>query len=156
MRVTTTFLLGGALSLASLTPATGAVAASSGPAGQARTYDAVQSFQNQATGRCMDDTDNGFRTWSCNGSSPQRWNVRVWGDGTRELKNINTGRCIEDTDSGFRTAVCNSSREQSWWVQVWNDGTVRFQNQHTSRCIDDSSLGFRTWACNSLPYQSWS
>ncbi|MFB7101481.1 RICIN domain-containing protein [Streptomyces hydrogenans] len=155
MRAATTLLLGGALALASLTPATGALAATSGSFGPAGTYDAVQSFRNQSTNRCMDDTTNGFRTWSCNGSNPQLWNVRVWGDGTRELRNINTGRCIEDTDSGFRTAVCNAGQEQSWWITVWNDGTVRFKNQHTSRCIDDSSLGFRTWACNSLPYQSW-
>lgn len=147
------FLLGGALVFASLVPTTGALAAAGAPA---RADDAIQSLRNQATGRCMDDTSNGFRTWSCNGSSPQLWNVHVWGDGTRQLRNNNTGRCIEDTDNGFRTVNCNSSPEQSWWVKVWGDGTVRFQNQHTQRCIDDSSLGFRTWACNDTQYQSWS
>ncbi|MFJ3326056.1 RICIN domain-containing protein [Streptomyces griseus] len=116
----------------------------------------AQSFQNQATGRCIDDTDNGFRTWSCNGSYAQKWNIISWTDGTRQLRSVNTARCMEDTDNGFRTVqTCNSSREQSWWVKVWNDGSIRFQNQATGRCIDDSSLGFRTWACNDTAFQSW-
>ncbi|MGK5637127.1 RICIN domain-containing protein [Streptomyces sp. URMC 126] len=151
MRHLRTLLLGGALTAASLIPAPGALAA---PAG---TTDVVQSFRNQATGRCIDDTNQGFRTWSCNGSTPQKWSVHVWGDGTRQLRSVNTGRCVEDTDNGFRTVgSCGSAPEQSWWVKVWGDGTVRFQNQATGRCIDDSNQGFRTWACNDSPYQSWS
>ncbi|MFJ6700015.1 RICIN domain-containing protein [Streptomyces sp. NPDC091272] len=166
MRALRTLLLGGALALASLASAPGALALEGDPAPQgtetvttpAGAVDAIQSFRNQATGRCLDDTDNGgFRAWSCNGSNPQKWSVHVWGDSTRQLRNVATGRCIEDTDNGFRTVgACNSSPEQSWWVTVWGDGTVRFQNQLTGRCIDDSSLGLRTWGCNNTPYQSWS
>lgn len=157
MRGTRSLLLGGVFALASLAAPSDALAVENGSPSPARADDAIQSFRNQATGRCMDDTDNGFRTWSCNGSSPQLWTVHTWDDGTRQLRNINTGRCVEDTDNGFRTVgTCSSSPEQSWWVKVWADGTVRFQNQATLRCIDDSSLGFRTWACNDTPYQSWS
>ncbi|GGR27105.1 RICIN domain-containing protein [Streptomyces netropsis] len=164
MRSMRTLLLGGALAVTALAPAPGALATGHSTApvptvapAPARADDVVQSFRNQATGRCMDDTNNGFRTWSCNGSTPQKWSVHVWGDGTRQLRSLNTGRCVEDTDNGFRTvATCNSNPEQSWWVKAWGDGTVRFQNQATMRCIDDSSLGFRTWACNDTPYQSWS
>ncbi|MEV4440763.1 RICIN domain-containing protein [Streptomyces sp. NPDC049577] len=162
MRRTRALLLGAALSLTSLAVAPSALADGNGtlsvrnsPAGAT---DAIQTFRNQATGRCMDDTTNGgFRTWSCNGSGPQKWNVHVWNDGTRQLRNINTGRCIEDTDNGLRTVICNSSPEQSWWIKVWNDGTVRFQGQVTGRCLEDSDgSGFRTWACDSSPNQSWS
>ncbi len=156
---------GGAVALAalvSLVHAPAALAAgapsvspSAGAVALANPGDA-QSFQNQATGRCIDDTDNGFRTWSCNGSNAQKWNIISWNDGTRQLRSVNTARCMEDTDNGFRTVqTCNSSREQSWWVKVWNDGSIRFQNQATGRCIDDSSLGFRTWACNDTAFQSW-
>lgn len=158
MRGTRSLLLGGIFVLASLAAPPGALAAEngSGPASPARVADATQSFRNQATGRCMDDTDNGFRTWSCNGSNPQLWDVKVWDDGTRQLRNVNTNRCVEDSDNGFRTVgTCSSSPAQSWWVKVWGDGTVRFQNQATLRCIDDSSLGFRTWPCNDTTYQSW-
>ncbi|MCX4846451.1 RICIN domain-containing protein [Streptomyces sp. NBC_00893] len=157
MRGTRSLLIGGVLVLASLSAPTGtALAAGNGSASPARAADATQSFRNQATGRCMDDTDDGFRTWSCNGSNPQLWDVKVWDDGTRQLRNVNTGRCVEDSDNGFRTVgTCGSTPEQSWWIKVWDDGTVRFQNQATLRCIDDSSLGFRTWPCNDAPYQSW-
>ncbi|MFF7727106.1 RICIN domain-containing protein [Streptomyces sp. NPDC008001] len=154
MRSMRTLLIGGFLVATSLVPAPGALAAAASPAGA---QDAVQTFRNQATGKCMDDTNNGFRTWSCNGSTPQKWSVHVWNDGTRQLRSANTGRCVEDTDNGFRTVGnCGSNPEQSWWVKVWADGTVRFQNQATLRCIDDSNQGFRTWACNDSPYQSWS
>ncbi|MET9415679.1 RICIN domain-containing protein [Streptomyces klenkii] len=152
MRSMRTLLLGGSLAVTSLVATV--PMASAAPAGA---EDVVQSFRNQATGKCMDDTNNGFRTWSCNGSTPQKWSVHVWGDGTRQLRSANTGRCVEDTDNGFRTVgSCSSAPEQSWWVKVWADGTVRFQNQATLRCIDDSNQGFRTWACNDSPYQSWS
>ncbi|MEI7031547.1 RICIN domain-containing protein [Streptomyces pratensis] len=157
MRGMHALLLGGVLTLASLAAPPGAPAAENTSQADARTAAATQSFRNQATNRCMDDTDSGFRTWSCNGSRPQLWDVKVWGDGTRQLRNVNTGRCIEDSHTnGFRTVgSCSSAAEQSWWVKVWGDGTVRFQNQVTLRCIDDSSLGFRTFPCNDLPYQSW-
>ncbi|MFJ2607894.1 RICIN domain-containing protein [Streptomyces sp. NPDC087425] len=150
-------LIGGALALVVLAVTTDtALASANDSASAARAADATQGFRNQATGRCMDDTDAGFRTWSCNGSGPQLWDVKVWGDGTRQLRNVSTGRCVEDSDDGFRTVgTCGSSPAQSWWVKVFADGTVRFQNQATLRCVDDSSLGFRTWPCNDTPYQSW-
>ncbi|WP_405861710.1 hypothetical protein OG361_40095 [Streptomyces sp. NBC_00090] len=73
MSGTRTLLLGGALAFASLVPASGAVAAASGTHAPARTQDVVQSFRNQATDRCMDDTSNGFRTWPCNSTPYQSW-----------------------------------------------------------------------------------
>lgn len=165
VRSTSKVFAGGAVAIAALVslvqaPVALAAAAPSSPssagaAAPVSPYDA-QSFRNQATGRCIDDTDNGFRTWSCNGSNAQKWNVISWNDGTRQLRSVNTARCMEDTANGFRTVqTCNSSPEQSWWVKVWNDGSIRFQNQATGRCIDDSSLGFRTWACNDTAFQSW-
>ncbi|MFJ7087517.1 hypothetical protein ACIQU8_30310 [Streptomyces griseus] len=33
----------------------------------------AQSFQNQATGRCIDDSSLGFRTWACNDTAFQSW-----------------------------------------------------------------------------------
>jgi len=119
--------------------------------------DPINIYQNQATRRCMDDTDHGgFRTWTCNGTPAQRWIVHRWPDNTYRFQNLNTGRCIDDNSAnGFRTRTCNTSPNQSWYVRYWADGTRRFQNQATGRCIDDSANGFRTLPCNTSPNQSW-
>lgn len=123
-----------------------------------RPLDAVETFQNENTLRCMDDsTTYGLRAFSCNGLSYQEFNVHVWNDGTRELQNINTGRCVDDsTTYGLRAYPCNSSTYQSWWILHFSDGSIGFQNQNTGRCIDDSaSYGLRAFGCNSLNYQRW-
>lgn len=118
--------------------------------------DPVWSYRNQATNRCMDDTnEGGFRTWPCNGTNPQRWTVHTWNDGTVRFQNNATGRCIYDSNTGFRTMPCDSSTNQSWWVKYWNDGTRRFQNQQTGRCIRDGNDGFFTWTCDASTNQSW-
>jgi hypothetical protein len=121
----------------------------------AHAADPIYTYKNQATARCIDDTDQGFRTWTCNGTNPQRWWVKDWGDGTFRFQNVNTGRCIDDSDQGFRTWTCNAGQNQSWYVTYWGDGTRRFQNQATGRCMDDSGNGFRTWSCNTGQNQSW-
>ncbi|PJE96732.1 hypothetical protein CUT44_17020 [Streptomyces carminius] len=123
--------------------------------GASAATNAVNTFQNQGTGRCIDDTSNGFRTWDCNNSAAQQWNVHKWADGTVQLRNLNTGRCMYDGDQGFKTATCDSSTNQSWFVRHWNDGTIELKNQATNKCIDDSNLGFRTLGCNTGVYQSW-
>ncbi|MFF1615790.1 RICIN domain-containing protein [Amycolatopsis sp. NPDC058278] len=93
--------------------------AASGKDSPAVVADAVNTFKNQATGRCIDDSSAGFRTWTCNTSTNQKWNVHIWGDGTRQLKNQATGRCIDDSSAGFRTWTCwpgsdPNSANQSW------------------------------------------
>jgi hypothetical protein len=135
------------------------------PSANATVLDVVNTFKNQATARCIDDSSAGFRTWTCNSSANQQWNVHVWGDGTRQLKSQATGRCIDDSSAGFRTWTCwpgsnPSSANQSWYVTAWGDGTIQFKNQATGRCIDDSAAGFRTWTCwpgsnPSSANQSW-
>jgi hypothetical protein len=125
------------------------------PAATASAADAVNTFKNQATNRCIDDTSQGFRTFDCNGTPAQNWIVHKWNDGTVQLKNANTNRCMYDSDQGFKTLPCDSSTNQSWHVRHWNDGTLELKNQATNRCIDDSNLGFRTLGCNAGQYQSW-
>jgi hypothetical protein len=118
--------------------------------------DAIQTFQNQNTGRCIDDTNQGFRTWGCNGTPPQSWRVHVFNDGTRRLQSVNTGRCIFDSNGGFRTvSPCDSSTNQSWFIDRLPGGQIAFRNQATQRCIDDTNQGFRTWSCNRTPAQQW-
>lgn len=81
----------------------------------AQAADPIYTYRNQATGRCIDDTSNGFRTWTCNGTNPQRWIVHQWGNGTYRFQNVHTGRCIDDSSAGFRTWSCNSGQNQSWF-----------------------------------------
>lgn len=119
--------------------------------------DVVQTFRNQNTNRCIDDTDSGFRTWPCNGTDPQKWIVHQFQDGTVRFQNVYTRRCIYDANDGFRTVTnCDSSTNESWYVAHWGDGSIRLENQATQRCMDDTTAGFRTWApCNSTPAESW-
>ncbi|MBD0841790.1 MULTISPECIES: RICIN domain-containing protein [unclassified Streptomyces] len=125
------------------------------PATTASAADVINTFKNQATNRCIDDTNQGFRTWSCNDSNAQKWIVHKWNDGTVQLKNVNTNRCMYDSDQGFKTLPCDDSRNQSWYVKKWADNTIELKNQATNRCIDDSNVGFRTLGCNAGTFQSW-
>jgi hypothetical protein len=43
------------------------------PAATASAADAVNTFKNQATNRCIDDSSAGFRTWACNSGQNQSW-----------------------------------------------------------------------------------
>ncbi|SHG81355.1 RICIN domain-containing protein [Streptoalloteichus hindustanus] len=121
--------------------------------------EAVNTFRNQETGRCIDDSNaHGLRAFGCNNLDFQRFQVTVWKDKTREFKNLNTNRCIDDSAAhGLRAFGCNKSRFQSWWVTRWKDGTLEFRNQETGRCIDDSHPhGLRAFGCNKSRFQSWS
>jgi hypothetical protein len=154
-----TVALGAGLLMASPVPAHAAggalSAASSGAVAPAA--DPIQTFQNQNTGRCIDDTDSGgFRTFSCNGTRPQQWRVHVFLDGTRRLQNVNTGRCMFDSNGGFFTTSCDASTNESWFIDHPASGQIAFRNQQTGRCIDDTDQGgFRTFSCNSTRPQQW-
>src|SRR4051812_19944208 len=114
-------------------PAGGLSAGTAGTAIGTR-VDPVHIYQNQATGRCMDDSANGLRTRTCNGTYAQQWIVHRWDDGTYRFQNRATGRCIDDSANGLRTLPCNMSPNQSWIVNRWADGTRRYKNQATGRC----------------------
>ncbi|GIH10007.1 hypothetical protein Rhe02_80740 [Rhizocola hellebori] len=139
--------------LAMLAVAVAAAVFVEAPAAQAA--DPIWSYSNQGTGKCIDDTPAGFRTYNCNGTNAQKWIVHSWNDGTVRFQNVNTGRCIYDGNQGFRTLTCNSSTNQSWWVVYWADNTRRFQNQATGYCMEDSILGLRTVNCDSSQWESW-
>ncbi len=121
--------------------------------GPAQAADPIFTYQNQITNRCMDDTSQGFRTWPCNDTNPQRWIVHAWADGTYRFQNVNTGRCIDDSSQGFRTWPCNSGQNQSWFVTVFKGNERQFQNQATGRCITDEP--FTVTACTASDYQRW-
>lgn len=138
-------------------PLLATVSASASPVSHIAPHAAsVQTFHNQATNACLDDSAAyGLRAAACTTSSTQKWSVSAVPN-YRMLKNVSTGRCVDDSlHYGLRAVSCNGLAYQQWFVKHWNDGTFRFQNHNTGRCIDDSGKGLRPIACNSTPYQSW-
>ncbi|MCB8900989.1 MULTISPECIES: RICIN domain-containing protein [unclassified Streptomyces] len=124
-------------------------------AGALRAADVVQTFANMATGSCLDDSQQyGLRGYACNGGVYQKWNVHVWGDGTRQLRNLATNECLFDDGFTLDTRGCNSSREQSWFAHKSGD-RVTFQSQATGECLDDSQYGLRTIQCYYNRNQTW-
>ncbi|MDX6758718.1 RICIN domain-containing protein [Streptomyces sp. F8] len=123
--------------------------------------DSVQSFRNDATSACLDDSEHGIRTYTCLGNDHQKWNVHRWADGTRELRNINTGRCLTGSPGGkVAPYPCDKAKDQSWIVHRYPDGAVELKNQQTGLCLDDSpSHHLRTFPCGThtqkSPYQTW-
>lgn len=100
--------------------ATTADAAASGPgyAGLGGT----RVIKSNATGRCLDDSAYGLRTFPCNGLDFQKFNVTNNPDGTHYLVNRSTGRCVEDAPSGIRAARCNGFYRQRWYFSNWGPG----------------------------------
>ncbi|GAA1719972.1 RICIN domain-containing protein [Fodinicola feengrottensis] len=76
---------------------------------------AVRRIHNMNTGRCIDDSDFGFRTNACNRSAFQQWTFFQEGIGGYQFRNADTGRCIDDSDFGFRTNVCNFKMYQTFF-----------------------------------------
>ncbi|KQX46290.1 MULTISPECIES: RICIN domain-containing protein [unclassified Streptomyces] len=133
----------------------GALRTTGAAAGVLGATDVVQTFGNMATGSCLDDSQQfGLRGYGCNGGVYQKWNVHVWGDGTRQLRNLATNECLYDDGYTLATRACNSSREQSWFAHK-NGDRVTFESQATGECLDDSEYGLRTIQCYYNRNQTW-
>lgn len=68
---------------------------------------------NQATGRCLDDSNYGLRSIGCNGGAFQKWLLQDRGNGV-EVRNVWTGKCLDDSGAGLRTFSCNGLNYQRW------------------------------------------
>ena len=120
----------------------------------ADTAQEVSTFRNRVTGRCLDDSGAGLRTFTCKGLNSQQWLNTVDGSGHRILRNLNTGRCLDDSRAGLRTVPCNGLNSQKWTITTYDKGLV-LANHETKRCVDDSSAGLRSFTCNGLRLQRW-
>ncbi|WP_052591713.1 RICIN domain-containing protein [Luteipulveratus mongoliensis] len=106
--------------------------------------DPTNTFRNLASGRCLDDSNEGLRMFSCNGGDFQKWEVHKWNDDTRELRNKATGRCLDHSEAyGLRTYPCNKSKWQSWYVihglgRNVNGSEIQLENQQTRKVLDGS------------------
>ncbi|MEU1183805.1 RICIN domain-containing protein [Streptomyces sp. NPDC005820] len=162
---TTSHLFAAGLTFVALTAASlGAVeAAPGGPAApSARTTVLAprQTFQNDATKRCLDDHGGlgNLRTFPCNNTDFQKWEVFTVGD-ARVLKNVATARCLDDHGGlgNLRTFPCNNTDFQKWRPAPYEGGAIQIRSVATDRCMDDhGDLGnLRTFPCNWQHYQAW-
>jgi len=110
-------------------------------AGGPASADSIQFFKVDKTGFCLDDSQQfGIRTFPCNGSNYQNWNVHVWGDNTRQLRNIATNRCIGASRNAAGNpqpiyGPCDSSVRMSWIIgRPFQGGGIKFIPQ-----------GYDTW-----------
>lgn len=118
---------------------------------------AVQTFRNQQSGRCLDDSfAYGPRPFGCNNLDFQRWTVINYGSDSRGLRNVNTGRCLaaDRTNSVYAAVECGTSMEAVWVVRRWADGTVEFRNQAWGGCLEDT-VWLRAANCDQSREQSW-
>jgi hypothetical protein len=69
-------------------------------------------MQNAATGLCLDDSNQGLRTFPCNPASInngfQAWR-EIINPSVPAFQNVATGRCLDDSNHGLRTFPCNSA-----------------------------------------------
>jgi hypothetical protein len=137
MNKTCSKLLATAFAMVALTtPA----AADTAEASSAVAPQALQTFKNVGTGKCMDDSHEGLRVFPCNGLNYQKWQVTVWPNGTRELRNVATGRCVDHSHEGLRSFPCNRLDYQSWLVGKSPKG-ITFMNLRTGRYLWNASDG---------------
>lgn len=111
--------------------------------------DSIQTFRVDQSGFCLDDSNDFYaRTFPCNGTTYQQWNVRVWGDGTRQLRNVNTGRCLGAAIIGGEPTLisdaCSSSAELSWYVvPPASGGGIKFLPQvRDTWCLSESTESY--------------
>ena len=116
----------------------------------------VVVWKNQFTGKCLDDSEYGLRTYPCNGGPFQKWIITRWADGTQRFMNQMTKKCLDDSvEAGLRTFGCNKLTYQSFFVEDRGHPVYRLKNQATLRCLDDSEKFLRPFGCNELRYQRW-
>jgi hypothetical protein len=115
-------------------------------------------FRNVHTGRCIDDSDIGLRSFSCNGGVFQLWDMDFTGPagaGWWSIRSHATGACLQDLDSGLFGGACDGGIRESWKF-FDNNGNTVIQNVDTGRCLDDSvGPGLRSFPCNGLNFQDW-
>lgn len=165
------FALAAATALATVLGAGGstvASAASAAPAAlhtksapaRAASSDELDTFTNEATGRCVDDSALGLRTFACNRSNYQTWDISDTRNGSFTMRNMATGLCLDDSrDYHLRAIGCNGLIYQQWIVsRRWPDGSFQLSSNGTGLCLDDSNAyHLRTFACGGTqtPWQSW-
>jgi hypothetical protein len=116
---------------------------------------AINTFRNQASKRCLDDSfAYGPRPYLCNGLDFQKWSVRVHDDLSREFRNVNTGRCLGADRTGQVYAGGCGNRQTSWAITRWSDGTMQFQNMESDGCLMDT-VWLSATGCDASEEQSW-
>jgi hypothetical protein len=111
--------------IATASTALGALAAVSTPASALPPSNAV-AWQNQATGGCIDDSQQyGLRSFPCNAASYDN-GYQAWispSPFSQEMQNVATGQCIDDSQQyGLRSFPCNAASYDNGYQQ-WRSTT---------------------------------
>ncbi len=73
------------------------------------------AWKNVRTARCIDDSVQGLRAFTCNGRDFQKWKVTPAGNGWFVLKNVHTGLCLDYSPRyRLRAIRCSSADYQQW------------------------------------------
>ncbi|ABD82279.1 RICIN domain-containing protein [Saccharophagus degradans] len=132
----------------------------------------IYELKNTATNRCLDiaggspDTEANAQTWSCNGSSAQRFKIVDLGGYRLLLRPLsNTNVCIDVSDvsqangANVHQWTCNGGNNQTWKVDVKNWATmeVTLSAAHSNKCLDEDqgSNNVQQWACSNANNQIW-
>ena len=120
---------------------------------------AAQTYQNLATGYCLDSNANqDVYTHDCNSGSYQNWYVgHNWWSGTVTLQDVATGYCLDsNANQDVYTLGCNGGSYQNWYVWYNWDGTRTLRNMATGYCLDsNANQDVYTHNCNGGSYQKW-
>lgn len=115
----------------------------------------VAPIKSNATGECLDDSENGLRMFSCNGMDYQDWDRAPTEFPYVELQNMHTGKCMDFYDEGgygLRTNPCNRGAYQFWLLQ--ERGGIELRTKaNNNKCLDASGLGLRMLDCNGGEFQ---
>lgn len=123
--------------------------------------DSTQTFQNRATGKCLDAHNNsGWTVYvhDCNGGDNQKWIVHTWNDGTKQIGNkAIAGLClgVNPANNNVGAWGCNSDPDTSWFTDNTSRG-VRFKSQLTGTCFDTNGSSIYLHDCiDDDDYQRW-
>ncbi|GAA1708015.1 hypothetical protein GCM10009765_66920 [Fodinicola feengrottensis] len=148
--------------LTALTMTAGPAAAATGPAApKILSPQSVQTFQDYATGFCLDsNASKSAYTNPCGSTNTyQHWTVVAFGS-HRELQDVATGFCLDSNSSkSLYTNPCGhgTNSYQLWDVFTFG-GNIELQDYATGFCLDsNSSKSAYTNSCGhgTNSYQLW-
>jgi hypothetical protein len=129
-------------------------------------------FQNSPTGLCLDLAGGTavpyamIRSWSCNGSSAQKWYFDSSNDTLKLVSNTNWCLDVYHSGTSEETPVdlymCNGTGAQQWlWEESPTGGGTILLNPNSGLCLNipgqnpNEGTQLWLWACNPNPMQYW-
>ena len=135
---------------------------------------AFYTFQNRASGKCMDargsGTANGtvVQQYTCNNTFAQHFQIQDAGGGYYRINQRNSVPQVLDivgvnAANGAKTHLWSyvGGANQQWRAEASGTGSYRFRARHSNRCLDvpsgaaTESLQLQQWDCNGSTAQQF-